>query len=301
MRSILLAAILAFLAGQSSIAQAVSARAVERFLDQATWGPTPASVAEVQNTGIANWLAAQFVLRSSDLPDQPILNVASKPNDNLAPVQAAFFQNAVFGQDQLRQRVAFILSEIWVVSATSGAAQAYAYPPYWRILYDHAFGNYRDIIEAVTLSPLMGRYLNMANNNKGNPNKGTAANENYARELMQLFTLGLTQLNLNGTPVVDVNGNPIPTYNQSVVTNVAKMLTGWTFPTTRDAKPKVNNPTYYIGQMFPVESEHDTKPCRHGDRRKGDRKSRSHVCQATLRLSLVRCFIRLPCRARPPM
>ena len=84
------------------------------------------------------------------------------------------------GQDQLRQRVAFVLSQIWVVSATSGVHPAYAYPPYWRIFRDNAFGNYRDLIKAVTLSPAMGRYLNMANNNKGNPAKGTAANENYA-------------------------------------------------------------------------------------------------------------------------
>ena len=170
---------------------AVTARAAARFLDQATWGPTPASIAQVQQMGMTNWLAAQFALNTSDLPDQPVLNAAGKSNNNLAPVQAAFFQNALTGQDQLRQRVAFALSQIWVVSATSGVPAAYAYPPYWRIFRDNAFGNYRDVIKAVTLNPAMGRYLNMANNVKGNPAKGTAANENYARELMQLFTLGL--------------------------------------------------------------------------------------------------------------
>ena len=87
--------------------------------------------------------------------------------------------------------MAFALSEIWVVSFSGGVPRAYAYPPYWRIFRDNAFGNYRDMIKAVTLNPAMGRYLNMANNNKANPAKGTAANENYARELMQLFTLGL--------------------------------------------------------------------------------------------------------------
>ena len=79
------------------------------------------------------------------------------------------------------------------------------------------------MIKAVTLSPAMGRYLNMANNNKANPAKGTAANENYARELMQLFTLGLTQLNPDGTPVLDGNNNPLPTYDQAIVTNMAKV------------------------------------------------------------------------------
>ena len=104
----------------------------------------------------------------------------------------------------------------------------------------------------------MGRYLNMANNNKANPAKNTSANENYARELMQLFTLGLTQLNPNGTPVLDQNNNPIPTYDQTVVTNMAKVLTGWTYPTAPGAKPKNNNPQYFFGQMFAVEAEHDT-------------------------------------------
>ena len=81
----------------------------------------------------------------------------------------------------------------------------------------------------------MGRYLNMANNNKGNPAKGTSANENYGRELMQLFTLGLTQLNLNGTPVLDSSSNPLATYDQTVVVNMAKVVTGWTYPTAPGA------------------------------------------------------------------
>jgi uncharacterized protein (DUF1800 family) len=167
------------LAAQACLAQALSARAAARFLDQATWGPTPASIAYLQNIGIQNWLAIQFAMNRSELPDQPILNAAGQSNNNLGPVQAAFFQNTVSGEDQLRQRVAFILSQIWVVSATSGVPSAYAYPPYWRIFRDNAFGNYRDIIKAVTLSPAMGRYLNMANNNKGSAAKGTSANENY--------------------------------------------------------------------------------------------------------------------------
>src|SRR6202050_425299 len=105
--------------------------------------------------------------------------------NDLRPVQSAFFANAVTGQDQLRQRVAFALSQIWIVSAQSGVPNAYAYPPYWRIFRDNAFGNYRDLIKAVSLSPAMGRYLNMANNNKPNTKAGTVPNENSARELMQ--------------------------------------------------------------------------------------------------------------------
>src|SRR5579863_3308371 len=235
----------------------ISDRAAARFLDEAAWGPTPASISQLQQMGFNNWLNTQFAWNTSDLPDQPILGSDGKPNEDLRPVQAAFFQNAVTGQDQLRQRVAFALSEIWVVSQQSGL-HAYAYPPYWRIFRDNAFGNYRDIIKAVTLSPAMGRYLNTANNNKANPAKGTAANENYARELMQLFTLGLTQLNSDGSPVLDQNHNPVPTYDQSVVTNMAKVLTGWTYPTAPGASPKDDNPEYFIGQMFAVGRNHDT-------------------------------------------
>src|SRR5580692_3415786 len=200
---------------QTTTAAVMTDHAAARFLDQATWGPTPAAIAQLQQVGITNWLTAQFALNTSDLPDQAILDSAGNSNDNLAPVQAAFFQNTLTQPDQLRQRVAFILSQIWVVSATTGVSPAYAYPPYWRIFRDNAFGNYRDIMKAVTLSPAMGNYLNMANNVKGNAAKGTAANENYSRELMQLFTLGLTQLNPDGSAVVDSNGVPVPTYDQA--------------------------------------------------------------------------------------
>jgi uncharacterized protein (DUF1800 family) len=253
-RIVWLGASLAF--GQSSTQQ-MSASAAARFLDQATFGPTPASIAQLQQMGISNWLNAQFALNTSDLPDQPILDSSGMPNRDLRPVQAAFFQNTVTGPDQLRQRVAFALSQMWVVSF-SGLPIAYVYPPYWRIFRDNAFGSYRDLIRAVTLSPAMGRYLNMANNDKANPAENTSANENYARELMQLFTLGLTQLNPNGTPVLDQNQNPVPTYDQTVVTNMAKVVTGWTYPTAPGATPRRHNPEYFFGQMFAVESEHDT-------------------------------------------
>lgn len=235
----------------------VTPRAAARFLDQATWGATPASIAQVQSMGFSGWLAAQFALNTSDLPDQPILNSVGNSNNNIAPVQTAFFQNALTGQDQLRQRIAFILSQIWVVSQQSGVPQAYAYPPYWRIFRDNAFGNYRDVIKAVTLSPAMGRYLNMANNNKANVAKGTVPNENYARELMQLFTLGLTQLNPDGSPALQ-NNVPVPTYTPAVVTSMSRVLTGWTYPTAPGATAKTNNPAYFFGSMFAVEAEHDT-------------------------------------------
>ncbi|MBV9744314.1 MAG: DUF1800 domain-containing protein [Acidobacteriia bacterium] len=237
-------------------APAISDRAAERLLDQAAWGPTPADIHHLQQIGISGWLDEQFQAPPSYLPDQPILNSAGKTNTDFTPLQRAFFQNVVSGPDQLRQRVAFALSEMWVVSGITVNA-AYAWAPYYHVLVDNAFGNYRDLIKAVTLSPAMGTYLNMANNNKANPAKGTAANENYARELMQLFTVGLVQLNPDGSPVLDQNGNPVPTYSQAMVTATARALTGWTYPTAPDATAKANNSAYYIGQMIPVETEHD--------------------------------------------
>ncbi len=232
-------------------------RAAARFLDQATWGPTPYAISQLEQEGIHEWLNEQFQTASSDLPDQPLLNSMGMSNTNLAPVTAAFFMNAVNNQDQLRQRTAFILSQMLVVSQVS-VSNAYAFPPYWRVLRDNAFGGYRDLLKAVTLSPAMGAYLNMANNNKGNASKGTAANENYARELMQLFSMGLTVLNPDGSPALDANGNPVPTYTQADVTNLAKALTGWTYPVTPGIAAKTNNTNYYFGQMYAVEAEHDT-------------------------------------------
>jgi uncharacterized protein (DUF1800 family) len=241
---------------QNGSAPAMSARAAARLLDQAAWGPTAADIQNVQQMGITAWLNQEFQAAPSYLPDQPILDSSGQSNTNFAPLQAAFFQNAVTGPDQLRQRVAFALSEIWVVSGVT-VRPAYAYAPYYKLLLDNAFGNYRDLMKAVSLSPAMGTYLNMANNNKGNPTKGTAANENYARELMQLFTVGLTQLNPDGAPALNSSGNSIPTYTQATVTDTARALTGWTYPTAPSATAKANNPAYYFGQMIPVETEHD--------------------------------------------
>ncbi len=252
----LLLAPLVLAVGQPAI-PVMSDTAAARFLDQATWGPTPQSIAQLQQMGIADWLKAEFAMNPSDLPNMPVIGPTGKPYTALADVQRAFFVNALTQPDQLRQRVAFALSEIWVVSQLGGVNYAYAFPPYWRIFRDNAFGNYRDIIEAVTLSPAMGRYLNMANNNKADPSGRTSANENYARELLQLFTLGLTQLNADSTPVVDSNNNPVPTYDEAVIPQMAKVFTGWTYPAAPKHKAGANNPPYYMGQMYAVDFNHD--------------------------------------------
>jgi len=125
-------------------------------------------------------------------------------------------------------------------------------------LLQDAFGNYRTLMYDVTLSPAMGRYLDMVNNDKPSTSPVTHANENYARELLQLFTVGLDQLNEDGTLIVDSGGKPIPTYSQNDVQAFARVFTGWTYPTAPGATLQKHNPPYYLGAMQPFESNHDT-------------------------------------------
>jgi uncharacterized protein (DUF1800 family) len=236
----------------------LSTRAINRILEQGTWGPTLTLPATLQHQGFDAWFAEQVNAPISSYPDQPMLDSAGKNNNNLQPVQSVFFQNALNGPDQLRQRVSFALSEIWVVSDLGGVVYAAAFPPLFNLFQNDAFANYEQIMRDISLNPAMGRYLNMVNNDKGNTAKGTAPNENYAREIMQLFTLGLTQLNMDGSPVVDGNGNRIPTYTQTTVTTLAKAFTGWTYPPMPGAVTRGHNPAYYLGAMAPVQINHDT-------------------------------------------
>lgn len=136
---------------------------------------------------------------------------------------------AVKGRDQLRQRMAFALSQIFVVSqqADSLSVHNHAMAYFYDILIDYGLGNFRDLLEAVTLSPAMGAYLNMLGSNRPNPATGVHADENYAREVKQLFTIGLDMLDEAGDPILDTNGERIPTYYQIHVEELAKKLTGW--------------------------------------------------------------------------
>ena len=154
-------------------------------------------------------------------PTGPTTFCATSPDPNclrdnysLFLLQNAFFVNALTKPDQLRQRVAFALSQILV---TSGVEVNFVYgmAHYEQILLDNAFGNYQDLLTEVTLSPVMGDFLNMVNNNKAD---GTVSpNENYAREVMQLFSIGVWELNPDGTQLLDAQGEPIPTYTQPTV------------------------------------------------------------------------------------
>jgi uncharacterized protein (DUF1800 family) len=232
-----------------SSGQLVTPAAAVRFLEQSTFGPTPDMVTQVEEIGFPAFLTNQFTAPMSTYPD-PDSTVTS-----LTPTQQILFTNALMGPDQLRQRVALALSEIWVTSGFTVPPQGMA--PYMRLMQQDAFANYRtNIMYDFTLSPAMGDYLNMVNNDK--PTSVIHANENYARELMQLFTIGLNQLNQDGTTQLDSSGNLIPTYNQTEVQAFARAYTGWTYPTAPGATLQKHNPQYWIGPMQALESNHDT-------------------------------------------
>ncbi len=220
---------------------ALSYAAAKRFLQHATWGPTPASIAHLQSIGINAWLTEQFGMASSTY------NLPVDTTSNNSTLQEQFFQNAVSGQDQLRQRLAFALGQITVVSGVK-LTQYDQMMPYQQMLLTDAFGTYHALLTDVTLSPAMGHYLDMVNNNI--PTATNAADENYARELMQLFTIGLVQLNADGTSTTT------PTYAENDVRAMARVLTGWTYPACFAAS-KWTNPECFQSPMVAIETHHD--------------------------------------------
>ncbi len=216
-----------------------------RFLYRASWGPTEASIEQVRTIGADAWILEQLAANSSTLPVPPNRDISRA----LRPAQSAFFANAVHGSDQLRQRMAFFLHQIWVVSG-SGGDSIQRMVPYMQLLQDQAFGNYRDLMRAMTLNPGMGDFLDMVNNRSASSNNGRAPNENYARELLQLFTVGPVMLNADGSEKTDRSGHTQPTYTEEIVMDLARALTGWTYPATPgEAETGCQNPRYYAGEM----------------------------------------------------
>ena len=215
-----------------------------RFLRQATWGPKPGDAERVKQIGKDAFLTEQFNAPSSVFPDSLLA-------DNVEMTQERFFQNALVGQDQLRQRVAWTLHKMWVISAVQIDC-AEAIVPYYRLLMRDAFGNYRDLMRDITLNPGMGDYLTMRGN-KAQSVTGVPPNENYARELLQLFTTGIPRLNQNGTPAAGA------AYTEDDVKDLARAFTGWTYGDgdpntipTGDARED------YTVPMEPVARFHDT-------------------------------------------
>jgi uncharacterized protein (DUF1800 family) len=246
-----------------------------RLLEQGTFGPTAADVQHVQQVGASVWIDEQLALPAtgyqgfSYVTHAPPANcvadgnpssaatLCSRSNYSLFEVQRRFFVNALTGPDQLRQRVAWALSQIFVVSGTE-IYEAYGMAAYQNMLLNDAFGNYRQLLEDVTLSPVMGRYLDMVNNDIPDPAKGTTPNENYAREVMQLFSIGVQMLNADGTAQLDGQGQPIPTYGQAVVESFASLFTGWTFPPLPGTASQFGNAVNYQAAMVSFPAHHST-------------------------------------------
>lgn len=236
----------------------------KRFLEQATFGPSSLLDSRLRRIGLRTWLAEQF---EAPYPSSPYPNITQMPTTppsnctaashpacyrehyTMMPLQKWFFLEAMYGEAQLRHRVAWALSQIWVTSGV-GVQQASHQIAYYKMLGDNAFGNYRSLMEAATLNPAMGHYLDMARSTRTNPN------ENYPREILQLFSIGLYKLNLDGTVQLDNNGNPIETYDQDDVNNFTKVFTGWTFCniTCENSRPGIVN---YKDPMIVVPGNHD--------------------------------------------
>jgi uncharacterized protein (DUF1800 family) len=218
--------------------EAPTAGEAARFLTQSTFGPTEASIDRVRTYGYSAWIDEQFALPAT--PHLAYVQANYDPaisGQNFNWLQDSFWQQALAAPDQLRQRVKFALSQILVVSAENGtiASLADSHASYVDLLGAHAFGNYRTLLEAVATHPAMGIYLSHLRNRKGDPASGRVPDENFAREVMQLFSIGLLELNQDGTPRL-VNGAPVETYTNADTSGIARVFTGWSWaaPTTSD-------------------------------------------------------------------
>lgn len=206
-----------------------------RFLTQATFGPVSNDVAYVLAHGFSNWISAQLTNAPSlHLPlyqarrDEWLARSGNADNGWQGPRQEAWWQRTLTAPDQLRQRMAFALSEIFVVSQFGALDSEHeGTTRYYDMLLTNAFGNYRSLLEQVTLSPMMGVYLSMIRNQKPNAVTGSEPDENYAREVMQLFSIGLNRLHPDGSLLLDANGLPTPTYTQADIVGLAHVFTGW--------------------------------------------------------------------------
>lgn len=213
-----------------------------RFMEQAAFGPAPALELRLRQIGIKRWIEEQFYKQPTfaypnliqRMPDDnpmtpPPTSCYLETNPALCRRdtyqqyrnQRWMFQEALYGQDQLRRRVSWALSQIWVISAANNTGEQQRHiQEQIEILDRNAFGNYRTLMLEMTLNPQMGNYLDMVRSTKNNPN------ENYPREILQLFSVGLDMLNQNGTPIMS-GGNRVPSYDQEKVNQFTKVFTGW--------------------------------------------------------------------------
>lgn len=239
----------------------VDARDALRLAQQASFGANQSLIEDIRRAGIESWIDDQMALSISsysDLADDAVLvnfcdgegYICYRDHFTAFRLQMRFFHDALHNDDQLRQRVAFALSQILVVSE-NGIPVNYGLSRYQQAFMDNAFGNYRDILEHVARSPTMGVYLNSVNS------RAIAPNENFPREIMQLFSLGEVRLNLDGTPMLDGEDRTIPTYTEDDVKALARALSGWIFPTLAPLRPSLQNPPVFYADMDALAEEHD--------------------------------------------
>ncbi len=247
-----------------------------RFLTQATFGPSQASIDELMELGSYNqWIVEQF-LKSVSLT-QPF--VEARSNGSLQTTRHyGWWEHAIRGEDQLRQRLAFAWSQIFVVSDRDYelSNSQYGMCNFYDMLAVESTGNFREMLERVTLHPVMGVYLSMVRNQQANPALNIRPDENFAREVLQLFTIGLHQLSPNGE-VVTQGGEPVPAYDQRTVEEFARVFTGWNYSDSRyfddsNFRDKVN-------PMTPWEEFHDRgqKTLLNGKRVRADRDARPEL------------------------
>jgi len=241
--------------------------AASRFLSQASLGHSLEDIEEVADMGIEDWIDDQFSKPIAFSTIDKVIEYHNYRRDSLADPGVgqsirfwdyAWWQYHMQSDDVLRQRIAFALSEILVISRFSGFGdESYAFSTYYDIFLENAFGNYRDILQDVTFNPSMGEYLTYLNNPKSDTTEGTFPDENYAREVMQLFTIGLEQLNMDGTPVLDTAGNVIPTYDNLDISEFSKIFTGLTWWDRDEFFKNDRNDSSYMYEMQMFNDYHE--------------------------------------------
>lgn len=251
---------------------ASDANAAARFLVQSTFGVsgadanangTPDAIEQVQALGYEGWIDEQLGLAASD--HYPYVfanrNQTNPMNSTYSGTLtfSSWWRNSVTAPDQLRQRVAFALSQILVVSEAGPLDdRADALSDYYDTLLEHAFGNFRNLLEAVTLHPAMGRYLDMLRNDKPDKTTGRIPNENYAREILQLFSVGLNRMWPDGSLMLNSKGELIPTYDQSAIIGFAHAFSGWDYYYTGGFRTSFGAGSNWINPMREVPNRHFT-------------------------------------------
>ena len=239
---------------------------IARFLTQATFGVNPESVQSFGSQSYEAWIDSQIALpvnthyAAFDAWRQEYLSRRGSDGYQ-APRRLAWWDAAITAPDQLRQRMAFALSQILVISQNGGLDGSHeGVTQYYDTLLNHAFGNYRDLLEEVTLSPMMGRYLSMMRNRKPDLETGHQPDENYAREIMQLFSIGLMQRHLDGSVRLDGEGRPIPTYTQNDIVELAHIFTGWGPHFDETDPPRWSNGSLASRDSWFLYGRDDTRP-----------------------------------------